>query len=381
MKWFKAKATIASILVAMAMGGPVQAADPIYVGTSIPMSGGLAFFGQHARWGTEMAIDEANAAGGVLGRELVVEFQDNRCNPSEGVKSVSQMLSEKKYVAILDGLCSSVVLAIMPLVKRAGVPLIVANGSASAIAEGSGVGGNEWTFKVNPADAGLARAMVGWLNKEGKAENIAVLAEDTDFGRGGADAFRGALQEIGLDLMSEDFYQQGAADFTSVFTKLRAQKPDSIALYTVGADFQNLIRQYFANDVGIPLTGRLISDHIPQEILDSGALDGTTTVQPYTPELDTEANEVFKAEFMKRNGELPNLLSFESYETTKVLIDAIKRAGSDDPAKIRDALETTKMESILGSIIEFDENHLAHNNAVIMRIVDGKVVVLGLSKT
>ena len=147
--------------------------------------------------------------------------------------------------------------------------------------------------------------------------------------------------------MSEDFYQQGTADFTTVFTKLRAQKPDSIALYSVGADFKNLIRQFFSNNVNIPLTGRLVSDHIPKEILASGALDGTTSVQPYTPEIDTPANTAFKARFKAKNGELPNLLSFESYETTKVLIDAIKRAGSADPAKIRDALAFVFMILIL----------------------------------
>jgi branched-chain amino acid transport system substrate-binding protein len=381
MKHFSPSPFMTAAVFTLALGGPAHAADPIYIGTSIPMSGGLAFFGQHARWGTELAIEEANAAGGVLGRKLAVEFHDNRCNPSEGVKSVSQMLSQKKYVAILDGLCSSVVLAIMPLVKRAGVPLIVANGSASAIAAGSGVGGNEWTFKVNPADGGLAEAMVAWLHKEGKSANIAALAEDSDFGRGGADAFRIALKKRGLKLMSEDYYPQGTADFTAVLTKLRAQKPDSIALYSVGADFKNLIRQFFTNKVGIPLTGRLISDLIPKEIMASGALEGTTTVQPYTPEIDTPANIAFKATFKTKYGELPNLLSFESYETTKVLIDAIKRAGSDDPAKIRDALVTTKLLSILGTTIEFDKNHLAHNNAVIMRIIDGAVVVLGLSKT
>ena len=207
------------------------------------------------------------------------------------------------------------------------------------------------------------------------------MAEDSDFGRSGAEGFTEALARRDRKLASEDYYQQGTADFTGVFTKLRAQKPDSIAIYSVGADFKNLIRQYYANDVGIPLTGRLVSDHIPPEILASGALDGTTTVQPYTPEVDTPENDAFKKKFNAKYGENPNLLSFEAYETTKVVLDAIRRAGSDDPAAIRDALVTTKLPSILGTMIEFDENHLAHNNAVIMRIIDGKVVVLGLSKT
>src|SRR5204862_4759466 len=118
-----------------------QPSSPIVIGSSIPLTGGVSTFGQHSRWGSELAVAEANAAGGVLGRKIEIDFQDNRCNPAEAVKSVTQMLSDNRYVAIHDGLCSSVILAIMPLVERAGIPLVVANGSATAIAEKSGVGG------------------------------------------------------------------------------------------------------------------------------------------------------------------------------------------------------------------------------------------------
>ena len=188
----------AATVAILAYGGLAtapQAQDkgPIIIGSSIPLTGGVSQFGQHSRWGAEMALAEANAAGGVLGRKLEIDFQDNRCNPAEAVKSVTLMLASKKYVAIHDGLCSSVVLAIMPLVERAGVPLVVANASATSIAEKSGVGGNKWTFKVNPTDASMLSALVGWLEKEGKASNIAYLGEDSDFGRAGSSGFEAAL--------------------------------------------------------------------------------------------------------------------------------------------------------------------------------------------
>ncbi len=370
-----------TLTIALSLAGGALAQEAIHIGSSIPITGGVAFFGQHARWGTELAVAEANATGGALGRKIEVNFQDNRCNPAEAVKSVTQMLSEKKYVALLDGLCSSVVLAIMPLIERANVPLVVANASATAVAERSGVGGNRWTFKVNPTDASLAEAMVGWLHKEGKAEKIAFLGEDTDFGRSGMLGFEAALAKRNLKLVSKDFYQQGTADFTTAFTKLRAQRPNSIALYSIAADFQNLIRQYHSFGVGIPLTGRVLSDQIPKEILASGALDGTTSVQPYTPEIETAANKAFIAAFQKMHNNPPNLLSYMSYETTRVLIDAIRRAGKADPVAIRDALEKTKLTGLLGDEIAFDGNHLAHKSAVILTIKNGQVVILGLSKT
>jgi len=379
----KVRVTIAvAVVAALAFSVFARAQEgPVMIGSSIPLTGGVATFGQHSRWGSELAIAEANAKGGVLGRKLEIDFQDNRCNPAEAVKSVTQMLAEKKYVAILDGLCSSVVLAIMPLVERAGVPLVVANASATSIAERSGVGGNKWTFKVNPTDASMLDALIGWLDKDGKANNIAFLGEDTDFGRAGSTGLENALKKRNLKLATVDFFQKGAPDFTPVFTKIKAKKPALLALYAVDADFQNAMRQWYSLGGGVPLTGRVLVDQVPKEIMDSGFLDGTTSVQPYDPSVDTPGNRAFVEAFKKLHNVPPILVSFEAYEATKVLIDAIRRAGSTNPAAVRDALVTTKLPSMLGTTIEFDDHNLAHNNAIILTIKGGKVVIVGMSKT
>ena len=359
-----------------------QNAGPVVIGASIPMTGGVSTFGQHSRWGSELAMDEANAAGGVLGRKIEIDYQDNRCNPAEAVKSVTQMLSSKKYVAIFDGLCSSAALAIMPLVERAEVPFVVANASATSIAEKSGVGGNKWTFKVNPTDASMLDALIAWLDKDGKAGSIAFLGEDTDFGRAGSNGLEAALKKRNQSLVMTDFYQKGTADFSSVLAKIKARKPAALALYAIDADFQNLMRQWHGMGGGIPLTGRVLVDQVPKEIMASGVLNGTTSVQPYDSSIDSPANKAFVEAYKKKSGgTLPIMVGFESYEATRILIDAIKRAGNTEPAAVRDALTKTKYQSILGTTLEFDQNNLLHNSAVILGIRDGKVVVFGYSKT
>lgn len=355
---------------------------PIVIGASIPMTGGVSTFGQHSRWGSELAMDEANAAGGVLGRKIEFDYQDNRCNPAEAVKSVTQMISTKKYVAIFDGLCSSAALAIMPLVERAEIPFVVANASATSIAEKSGVGGNKWTFKVNPTDASMLDALVAWLDKDGKAANIAFLGEDTDFGRAGSTGLEQALKKRNLALGMTDFYQKGTADFSSVLAKIKARKPAALALYAIDADFQNLMRQWNGMGGGIPLTGRVLVDQVPKEIMATGVLNGTTSVQPYDATIDTPANKVFVEAYKKKSGgTAPIMVGFESYEATRILLDAIRRAGKTDAAAVREALTKTKYQSILGTTLEFDQNNLVHNNAVILGVRDGKVVVFGFSKT
>lgn len=379
---FKTRHILAALLAAGATQFAAAQQPPIVIGSSIPMTGGVSTFGQHSRWGSELAVEQANAAGGVLGRKVEMDFQDNRCNPAEAVKSVTQMISQKKYVAIFDGLCSSAALAIMPLVERAGVPFVVANASATSIAEKSGVGGNKWTFKVNPTDASMLNALVAWLDKDGKAGNIAFLGEDTDFGRAGATGMEAALQQHKHKLASVDFYQKGTADFSSVLAKIKARKPAALALYAIDADFQNLMRQWNGMGGGVPLTGRVLVDQVPKEIMATGVLNGTTSVQPYDVNIDTPANKAFVEAYKKKSGgTAPIMVGFESYEATRILLDAIKRAGNTQPAAIRDALEKTKYQSILGTTLEFDKNNLVHNNAVILGVRDGKVVVFGFSKT
>ena len=284
---------VAAVALAMALSPPARAADDFVVGVAEPMSGGLAKVGQDARNATEMAFGEANVAAGVLGHKLVADVQDDRCNPTEAVRSVTQMLSDKSHIAILDGLCSSAVRAIMPLVERAQVPFLVANGSATSIAAQSGVGGNKWTFKVNPSDLGLANSLVGWLVKSGKADGIAFLGEDSDCGRSGAAGLQTALAPFGKKLLSQDFYQQGTADFTSVLTKLQAENPPILAVCSLGADFQNMIRQTASSGFHVPMTGRIPLDEIPKEVLSGGLVAGTTAVQPYSVSVPTPENIAF----------------------------------------------------------------------------------------
>jgi branched-chain amino acid transport system substrate-binding protein len=117
------------------------------------------------------------------------------------------------------------------------------------------------------------------------------------------------------------------------------------------------------------------------EILQSGVLDGLTTIQPYDVHLDSQANKDFIARYKKMFNSLPNLTSWVSYETVQVIAAAIRQAGSADPARLRDALAAGTFHTIFGDPIRFDDHNLAHLDALILGIQKGKVVLLGKSPT
>lgn len=369
--WYRKLA--AALVILSATAGGVHAED-IRIGLSTPLTGGVASLGQHEKWGAELAIETINANGGIDGQTLALDAQDNQCNPTQGVTSVENLL-QNRPAAVLGALCSSVTLAIMPIIARAEVPLVVGVSTSKLITEKSGVGGNEWTFRINPSDEGLAVAIANYLADKGKVKTVAFVGEDTDYGRGGHEAIAFALEANGIEVVSADFYQQGTPDFTTLLTRLSSAAPDAVALYAVGADEINFLRQYRSMGLEAQLTGRIALDELQDSLVASGTLDGATSVFPYAAGLDTGSNKAFVAAFEAKHGELPNYQSFEAYEAVQVVADAIRRAGSADPSAIRDALETTKLRSLTGSEIAFDENNQAHNDAIIMKVIDSKIVV------
>ena len=127
--------------------------------------------------------------------------------------------------------------------------------------------------------------------------------------------------------------------------------------------------------------GRVEFSEPEQGILTSGALSGATSVYPYALELENVGNVEFVKQFEKKFKEKPNTQSYEAYTAAYVVADATKRAGSADPAAIRDALETTDFKTILGDAIKFDDHHQAHGGAVILKVDGAKVVVDGFFGT
>jgi branched-chain amino acid transport system substrate-binding protein len=367
--------------LALSQAGAQTAADPVRIASSLPLTGGSAWYGAQGKNGAELAVAEFNAAGGVLGRPLAIDFWDNRCNPAEGVRSVTQALSEKHYTAVHDGGCSSVALAIMPLIQRAGIPYVVASPSATAITEQLGVGGNRFAFKIIPTDAGMLAALVNWITEKGQADRVAFIGEDTDYGRGGAKAFGAALATHGKALISTDYYQQGTPDFTTLIARLQSRKPSLIAAYLIGADSQNFLRQWQEAGGGFGLTGRIFTDQISQETLDTGVLDGLTTIHPYDVHRTEPANTAFVARYQAKFNSLPNLTSWASYEAVEVIANAIKAAGSAEPGAVRDAIAKGQFKTIFGDTIAFDDHNLAHLDSLILGVQNKHIVVLGKSPT
>jgi branched-chain amino acid transport system substrate-binding protein len=362
--------------IGLSLALPIAAnAQNIVIGASVPDTGPAAAPAMWQRWGYQLAIDEVNAAGGVLGKKVELLAYDNRCNPSEAV-NVANKLIEAKVVTVVGAHCSSATLATMPLIAAAKIPLVDGVASSPKITELSGVGGNEWAFRINPNDDDMMQALGLYLGQSSSIKRVAILGEDTDFGRGGAAAFAAVAKKNGLEVISTDFHPQSYPDFTSLLTRVQQSKPDAIAIFQLAGDQLNFLRNAMQLGVKIPYIGRFDPGGNNLQIIQAGGMEGSITAWTYSYLVDTPANKAFAAEIEKRHKTTPVLQTWAGYDVMRLVLKAIKEAGSTDPTAIRDAIKKIEFTNVMGAPVKFDDHNQAGKVVLIEGVADKKVKLL-----
>jgi branched-chain amino acid transport system substrate-binding protein len=362
--------------IGLSLALPMAAnAQNIVIGASVPDTGPAAAPAMWQRWGYQLAIDEANTAGGVLGKKVELLAYDNRCNPSEAV-NVANKLVEAKVVTVVGAHCSSATLATMPLIAAAKIPLVDGVASSPKITELSGIGGNEWAFRINPTDDDMMQALGLYLGQNSNIKRVAILGEDTDFGRGGAAAFTTVAKKNGLEVISTDFHPQSYPDFTSLLTRIQQSKPDAIAIFQLAGDQLNFLRNAMQLGVKIPYIGRFDPGGNNLQIIQAGGMEGSITAWTYSYLVDTPANKAFAAEIEKRHKTTPVLQTWAGYDVMRLVLTAIKEAGSTDPTAIRDAIKKIEFTNVMGAPVKFDDHNQAGKVVLIEGVADKKVKLL-----
>jgi branched-chain amino acid transport system substrate-binding protein len=356
---------------------PAFAQSPIRIGFSSSFTGPAALASQWEKWGVDLAVEEVNASGGLLGRKVEIVAVDNRCNPTEGANSARKLVQEK-VSAIIGAHCSSATLAMMPIIQEAKIPMVTGVSSSPRIGETSGDGGNPYMFRISPDDLRMAQALTESLGKSKLFKNVAIIAEDSDFGRGGAQAFTPLAQKAGVNVISTDFTPQMIPDFTSVLTRVNQRKPDAIAIFMLGADQLNLLRNAMQMGLTIPYTGRAELAGKNLEIIQAGGMEGSVSAWTYSPDIDNPVNKKFAATILERHKTVATLQTWAGYDSTRVILQAIRSANTDDADKIRDALAKASFTPLHGKQVAFDKNNQAGRVVVIQQVKGKKVNILDL---
>lgn len=371
---------VVALLAGVGVAPAQPKGEPIKVGLLTPVTGNLARWGGYAQNGAGLAVDELNAAGGVLGRPLQVVPADSVCQPAQGVSALRRLITSDKVSFVIGDICSSVTLAAMAVVAESKVILINAGSSHPDITYKAGAGGNVWTFRNYPTDELRTQIVTDYVTKQG-AKRFSILNVDNDFGRGAAALSKKQLEKQGGTLLSEDYYKSGETDFASVLTKIKGLKPDVILMYGLPDSVPPLTAQMKAQGMKIKLAG--VAEFTTPDIIkrsQADVLEGAVEGMSWAPILGGDANKRFVDAYVKKVGDAPQVHAFTHYESLKLLARAIADAGSAEPEKVRAALARIQYDGLMGRV-RFDDHNQAEVPMAILAVENGVPVSRGTFTT
>jgi branched-chain amino acid transport system substrate-binding protein len=356
--------------VAGIFGCAASAQDTIKVGEIASLTGKEASLGQSSHNGTLLAIEHLNAAGGILGRKLELICEDTQSKSGESGTAVRKLISRNKVVAILGEVASSRSLEAAPICQSNKVPMISPASTNPAV-----TATGDYIFRTCFIDPFQGPVMAKFARETLKARRIALMVSSSSaYSVGLAKYFREAFTAGGGEIIAEQKYTEGEKDFKAQLTAIKALSPDAIfnpGYYNEGA---LIVRQ--ARDLGITVPVFGADSWEAQALIELGgrAIEGAYLCSHYSPDDPSPRVREFVAAYKKKFGDktAPDSNASLGYDSALVLADAIKRAGSTDRAKIRDAIAATRNFPAVTGTITINEKRDASKTAVIVQVKDGR---------
>jgi branched-chain amino acid transport system substrate-binding protein len=365
------------LLLAIVFSNPATstAAGPIKIGAIYNLTGGMASLDVPAANGAKLAVKEINAAGGVLGRDLELVMYDGKTDAATIGNAATQLVESDKAVIMIGFTDSDMTLAAAPIAAKAGIVFLTSGATSPRLPEQV----PEYLYMACFGDNVQAAAGAEYAFNTLKAGTSYLLIDKgMEYTLGLGKYFKERFTELGGKIVLEDTYQTGDKDYSAQITKLKrlGTLPD-ILYIAAGPDEVGVIVKQF-RDAGIekPIFGG-DGDDTPLlvQIAGKGA-DNTyfSTHSLMDPQLGTDAVKMFIAAYQAEYKNPPeNAFAGLGYDTVKLLADAIKRAGSDDPKAIREALQqTTNLAGVTGIISYQPGSRIPQKGVTMILVKDGK---------
>jgi branched-chain amino acid transport system substrate-binding protein len=360
---------IASVLTLSSCkkAGEAASSDEIPIGEFASLTGGTASFGQSSHKGTMMAIDEINAAGGLLGKKLKLFTEDDQSKAGEAATVVRKLISRQKVVAILGEVASSRSLEAAPICQSSQIPMISPSSTNPKVTE---VG--DYIFRICFIDPFQGTVISKFaLNRGWK--KVAVLTDvKQDYSVGLSHFFKEHFAQNGGTIVSQQDYSSGDKDFAAQLTSIKAGNPDAIVAsgyYTEAGLIASQARQL---GITVPLLGGDGWDSPSLVEVAGKAIEGSFFSNHYSGEDPSPVIQDFITRYKAKYKEEPDAMAALGYDSAMILADAIKRAGTTEPAKLRDAIAATKDYPAVTGKITLDDKRNATKSAVMLTIKDGK---------
>jgi branched-chain amino acid transport system substrate-binding protein len=344
----------------------------IKVGEFASLTGSEASFGQASHDGTLLAIEDINNVGGVLGKKLQLITEDDQSKDGESATAVKKLISSDQVVAILGEVASKRSLEAAQICQQYKVPQISPSSTNPKVTQTG-----DYIFRVCFIDPFQGTVMANFALKTLQVKKVALLTDvGSTYSVGLAEFFKAGFIAGGGEIVAEQKFTTDDKDFKAQLTAVKTANPDAIFIPAYYGQVTLIALQARELGVTVPLFG---GDGWEAPELTQGpgaaeALEGCYFSTHFSPEQDSPKIKEFVAAYQKRFNTVPNAMGALGYDSVLALVDAMKRAGSSDSAKIRDALATVRNLDGVTGITTLDTNRDAQKPAVILEIKGGKFV-------
>lgn len=370
----KTTALIAALLVlgmltgiAGCGGGGTAEQKVLKIGVVGPESGGSAQLGQGQRKAVQLAVDEINAAKGAGDWKIEVFFEDDEGNPTKSSSATNKLIQQNQVNVVIAAINSSATLADMVVTSRAGIPQITAGSTGSSITEQ----GNKWIFRTAVNDEFQADALIKYAKDVLGINRIATLTAADDYGQSGAKLLAAAAKKYGLEVSSEQTYNNGDKDFKPQLISIKDSGAKGIfmwGLYTEAALIAKQARQLGIDSQLFGASGMAAMKLIE---LSEEAGQGLILTQSFLPDSPDEKVKEFVDKYTAKFNESPIPHGAQAYDTVYILADAVKRANSNKPDALRDAISKTSGLKLVTGEPRFNERGDDIGKNVLITVIKG----------
>ncbi len=360
------------LLVVLVMIGSLLAgcgeSKTIKIGTILPISGQVSAYGIQTRDAVKMAIEEINAAGGVLGKQLELIVEDDENNPEKTTNAFKKISAKDKVVGFVGALTSKCSLAITKNAQAKKVLMITSSSTNDTVTDAG-----DYIFRACYNDSFQGQVCAQFAFETLKARNAAILYDNTnDYSKGLMENFKKKFEELGGQIVSSESYAFGDKDFNAQLTKIKTTKPDVLFIPDYYSTISLIAKQVRGQGMTIPMMGGDGWDEITNNAGDE--VLGCYYSNHYSPDADDPEVKEFVTKYQEKYQITPNALAALGYDAAYILIEAIERAGSTDPEQIKAAMMETDKKYVTGNI-RFNEKRNPIKSAVMLKLVkkDGKL--------
>ena len=336
------------LLVALLLCGSswsVQAADPIKIGFNVPLTGFAAADGNSAKIGAELAVEQANAAGGINGQPVELVIYDDQAAAKEAVSIATKLIERDQVPVAVSGSYSGSTRAAAGIFQEAGVPYIAAYAVHPDITRAG-----DYIFRTSFVGEVQGRAGAKLIGESLGLKKVSLITLNNDFGTSLANGFKSAAGQFGIEIVSEYEYSIKDRQFGPIVAKIKADAPT--AIYASGYFFTAgpLVSQLRSAGVEVPVIGQEGYDSEKFIEIAGPAAEGVIITTSLDRDSEQAEAQAFIQAFEQKAGFKADMVAASGHTAVNVAIEALRKAGPEDRQALRDAIAATDMNASTGHI-------------------------------